>query len=67
MFTFSKLKLFAVSGTTNLESNALKGKLLEVLKNDNLRLVAKGLEAEMYIFDNLYGSLGRFKEKGKCF
>jgi gas vesicle protein len=58
------LGLFAMSSTTTLESNTLKEKLLDVLKNNNLRPVIKEIEFHMYI----YGAgdyLSKYKDKGQ--
>jgi ribosome-associated translation inhibitor RaiA len=58
------LELFAMNNTATLESNALKEKLLDVLKNNNLRPVIKEIEFHMYIYgaDN---HLSKFKNKGE--
>ncbi len=52
-----------MSSNTILESNALREKLLDVLKNSNLGPVIKEFEFYMYIF-NLDNHLSKFKDKG---
>jgi hypothetical protein len=54
----------AMSTNTALESITLKEKLLNILKNSNLRPVIKEIEFYMYIFD-LDSDLSKFKDKGQ--
>jgi len=54
----------AMSTNTALESITLKEKLLNILKNSNLRPVIKEIEFYMYFFD-LDSDLSKFKDKGQ--
>jgi gas vesicle protein len=53
-----------MSANTTLESATLKEKLLDILKNNNLRPVIKEIEFYVYI-DTIDNHLSKFKNKGK--
>ncbi len=53
-----------MSITTTSESRALKEKLLDILKNSNLRPVVKEIEFYMYMF-GMDNHLSKYKDKGE--
>ncbi len=60
---FSIIELITMSANTALEIYALKEKLLDILKNSNLRPVIIEIELNMYVF-NAGSHLSKYKDKG---